>query len=249
MTNVDRVRAVFRAIAERDAALATRHLHPDRYVEHDANVADGVEGVRRYVEDLAPDDRLEVVRVLEDGDYVVVQSDGRIRGDGTFFDVFRFEDGWIVEHWGFAAPAGPPNRSGHTQVDGPVEPARLDETAASRAFVREYYETFHVAGRHDLAARYFVDSPMIRHEPGVADGVDAFLADLAILTRDRTIDEVRLLIGQGDLVFLAALGTHAGRPCAYLDLYRVEAGRVVEHWGFPAPIPPPSERKNHNPML
>ncbi len=249
MTNIEKVLTLFCAVAEHDAALAIRHLDAVHYREHDPHVADGVEGVRRYIEDLAPDDRLEVVRVLEDGDCVVVQSDGQVRGDGTFFDVFRFEGGWIFEHWGFAAPAGPPNRTGHTQFSGPVSAACLEETADNKAFMREYYETFHVAGRHDLAERYFAGSPMIRHEPGVADGVDAFLSDLRTLTRDRTIDEIRLLIGQGDLVFLAALGTHQDRPCAYVDLYRVEAGRVMEHWGFPQPIPPPGGRRNRNPML
>ena len=56
-------------------------------------------------------------------------------------------------------------------------------------------------------------------------------------TRTRTIDAIVLLVGQGDLVFIAARGTHAGEPCAYIDLYRVEAGKLVEHWGFPQAIP------------
>ena len=250
MTNLDKVLTVFRGITARNPALATRHVHPDRYVEHDPYVGDGVAGLRRYVERIGPEEhRLEVIRTLEDGDYVVTQADGEVRGDGAFFDVFRFEDGMIVEHWGFSAPSGPPNRSGHTQIDGPVAPARLDKTTANRAFARHYYETFHIAGRHDLADRYFAGSPMIRHEPGVADGVDAFLRDLAVATRDRTIDEIRLLVGQGDMVFLAALGTHQEKPCAYIDLYRVEADTIAEHWGFFQAVPPADMRRNGNSML
>lgn len=249
MSNVDKALAIYRGIAARDPALATQHLNPYRYVEHDPAVSDGAEGVRRYVEALAPGDRLEVVRELEDGDQVLVQADGRVRDDGTFFDLFRFENGLVGEHWGFAAPSGPPNWSGHTQVDGPTAPARLDETAANKAFARDYYEQFHLAGRYDLARRYFAGSPMVRHEPGVEDGTDNFLRDLAILTRDRTIDKLRLFVGQGDLVFLAALGTHVGEPCAYVDLYRVEGGRVMEHWGFSQAVPPANIRRNDNPML
>ena len=60
-----------------------------------------------------------------------------------------------------------------------------------------------------------------------------------MLTRSRTIDDIVLLAGQGDLVFIAARGTHEGEPCAYIDLYRVEAGKLVEHWVFPQPIPSP----------
>ncbi len=250
MTNIDKVRAIFDGIAAGDAAAATRQLDPKRYVEHDPQVGDGVAGVERYVEAFARGDhRLDLVRIIEDGDHVVTQADGRVREDGVFFDVFRFDDGLVVEHWGFAAPAGPPNRSGHTQVDGPVKAGRSEDTAATKAFARDYYETFHIAGRHDLADRYFAGSPMVRHEPGVADGVDAFLRDLAVLTRDRTIDAMRLLLGEGELVFIAALGTHQGEPCAYVDLYRVRDGSVVEHWGFPQAIPPVDARKNGNAPL
>lgn len=249
MTNIDKVRDVFAALADRDATAAVRHLDANRYLEHDPNVADGIEGVRRYVAGLEPDARIEIVRIFEDGDFVVTQADGHVRGDGTFFDVFRFDESAIVEHWGFAAPSGPPNKSSHTQVDGPVEAGQPEDTAASKAFVREYYEAFHLQVRHDLADRYFAGSPMIRHEPGVADGVDAFLSDLAVATRDRTIDEIKLLAGSGDLVFLAALGTHADEPCAYIDLYRVDRVSIAEHWGFFQPVPPAEQRKNTNEMI
>ncbi len=65
----------------------------------------------------------------------------------------------------------------------------------------------------------------------------------------RTIDEIKLLLGQGDLVFIAAQGTHEGKPCGYIDLYRVENEAVVDHWGFPQAIPHEADLKNHNGML
>ncbi len=75
------------------------------------------------------------------------------------------------------------------------------------------------------------------------------MRDLGVLTRNRTIDEIRLLLGQGDFVFVAAKGTHQGEFCAYIDLYRVENDKIVEHWGFPQQVPPPEVRKNDNGML
>jgi predicted SnoaL-like aldol condensation-catalyzing enzyme len=65
----------------------------------------------------------------------------------------------------------------------------------------------------------------------------------------RTIDELRLLAGQGDLVFIAAEGTHENEACAYIDLYRVEDEKIVEHWGFPQMFAPQSERMNSNSLL
>jgi predicted SnoaL-like aldol condensation-catalyzing enzyme len=67
-----------------------------------------------------------VVRAFQDGPYVFTQEEGLILGQSVFFDVFRFEDGMIVEHWVFSTKAARPNESGHTQSDGPTE-AKLDQ--------------------------------------------------------------------------------------------------------------------------
>ncbi len=143
----------------------------------------------------------------------------------------------------------PPNQSGHTQIDGPAEPAHLEDTEKNKTLLRSYYETFHVQGDHSTAGRCFAPNLMIRHEPGVRDGVSEFLRDVEVIMQHRTIDEIKLLIGQGDLVFIAAKGTSEGKPCLDLDLYRAQDGKVVEHWGFPEMVPTPEEWKNQNGML
>ena len=48
------------------------------------------------------------------------------------FDLFRFKDGKIVEHWGGQEPQAPPNPSGHTQVDGPTDIADREKTEENR---------------------------------------------------------------------------------------------------------------------
>ena len=52
-----------------------------------------------------------------------------------------------------------------------------------------------------------------------------------------------------DKVFIAAMGTHESKPCVYIDLYRVEDGKIAERWGFPEEVPPQAEWKNSNGML
>jgi predicted SnoaL-like aldol condensation-catalyzing enzyme len=47
----------------------------------------------------------------------------------------------------------------------------------------------------------------------------------------------------------SAKGTYEGDPCIYIDLYRVEDEKVVEHWGFPESVPPQEESKSNNGML
>ena len=249
MTDSERSRTFLRGVAAGDAELATQHVDPDRYVEHDPGVPDGAVELWRHVDRLPKSGILpSLVRVLQDGAFVVTQV-RRAVDHAVAFEVFRFEGDLIVEHWVFSAEDAPPNKSGHTQADGPVKPQHLDETETNRRTVRDYYETVHLGVRHDEARRWFAGDLMIRHEPDVADGVGEFLCDLEVLTRGRTIDEIRLLVAQGDLVFLAAQGTHQGEACAYVDLYRVEDGKIVEHWGFPQPYPPAAGRKNGNGLL
>lgn len=175
----------------------------------------------------------EVVRALEDGPFVVLHGRG---GGRVFFEVFRFEGDRPVERWSFSEPEASPNGSGRTQTDGPFAPRPGEDVESNKALVRDYHRTVDLDGRHDAVRRYLGVDVQLRHEPGVRDGVAAFEADLARLTASRTIDEVMLLAGHGDIAFIAARGTHEGRPCAYADLYRVEGGRLVEHWGFPQEI-------------
>ena len=85
-------------------------------IEHQFGLGPGAEGVKqatRFLHRLAPDFNLIVQEMVEDGDKVW----GRMRATGTHtgpglgeptgkpfditvFDIARFEDGKIVEHWG-----------------------------------------------------------------------------------------------------------------------------------------------------
>ena len=249
-TDIEKVVSALQGIVSRDTELITRDVNPSKFIQHNPSVADGLEGLKEELsQPPGESDHLEVVRAFQDGPYVFAQSNGLIGGLGVFFDIFRFEDGLMVEHWVFSAPAAPPNQSGHTQTDGSTEAKNLQDTEKNKSFLREYYETFHIAGDHSRSRQYFAGDYCVRHEPGVRDGVGAFLHDVEQLMQRRTIDELKFLLGQGDFVFIAAKGTHQDEPSVYVDLYRVEDEKIVEHWGFPQKVPPQSELKNHNGML
>jgi predicted SnoaL-like aldol condensation-catalyzing enzyme len=249
-TQIDKVSSLFAGINAGNTALATQSLNHMNFVQHDPLVADGVIGLINAISRPSPDRvQFSVVRILEDGAYVMTHSKAGTPDHRVFFDVFRFDGGLIVEHWGFSAGDAPPNESGHTQIDGPIGATHLEDTEKNKAFARRYYETFHIGGDHSQSEPFFTGDVMIRHEPGVRDGLSNFMHDVEELMKHRSIDEIKLLVGEGDLVFLAAKGTHEDKPCLYVDLYRVEDEKIVEHWGFPQMVPPPAEWKNNNGML
>jgi predicted SnoaL-like aldol condensation-catalyzing enzyme len=249
-SDIEKVLTVLQGIGSGDPDLATGHISPTKYVEHNPRSAGGIGGLREYINRLSKErDHLKVVRAFQDGQYVFTHEEGLILGQNVFFEIFRFEDGLIVEHWAFSAKGAPPNQSGHTQTDGPTEAKLSADTEKNKSIVREYYETIHISGGHSKIPQYFSGDRCIRHEPGVRDGVAAFKRDLAELTKNRSIDEIKFLFGQGDFVFIAAKGSHESKPCVYIDLYRVEEGNIAERWGFPEEIPPQEQLKNKNGVL
>jgi len=249
-TDIEKVLTIFHGISAGDVDLATQHIDHKRFVQHNPYASDGVDGLVQFISQ-SPRDQLQltVVRAFQDGPYVVTQARGQRSGRNVFFDIFRFEDGLVVEHWAFSTMDAPLNRSGHTQTDGPTDVKLSEDTDKNKSIVREYYETIHVSGDHSKIPQYFSGDHCIRHEPGVRDGVENFKRDLEELAKHRSIDEIRFLLGQGDFVFIAARGSHESNPCVYIDLYRVEEGKIAERWGFPEDIPPEKESKNKNGIL
>jgi len=153
-SDIEKVLTVFQGIASRNPDLATKYMDPKKYTQHNPYAADGVEGLRDYISQFPKENHhLKVVRAFQDGPYVFAQEEGLILGQNLFFDIFRFEDGLIVEHWVFSEKAAPPNQSGHTQTDGPTQAKLSEDTEKNKSIVRDYYENVHISGDHSKIPR------------------------------------------------------------------------------------------------
>ncbi|MEO6079586.1 MAG: nuclear transport factor 2 family protein [Steroidobacteraceae bacterium] len=76
-----------------------------QYKQHNPTAADGAEGLKGFIEFLKmrfPNQRGEIKHVIAEGDLVVLHVHST-RGDGTpgraIVDIFRLQNGKIVEHW------------------------------------------------------------------------------------------------------------------------------------------------------
>jgi predicted SnoaL-like aldol condensation-catalyzing enzyme len=92
------------AINKKDFAAASKYLGP-RYIQHNPTAPDGAEGLKGFIEFLRaklPELKSEIKRAWVDGDYVILHVHS-VREPGTrghaIVDIFRLENGKIVEHW------------------------------------------------------------------------------------------------------------------------------------------------------
>lgn len=93
-----------------------------------------------------------------------------------------------------------------------------------------------------------VGSRYIQHNPQAADGADAFIAFVEGFTQqfpDLQID-IKRVIGEGDLVVThSLLTTGANDPgTAVIDIFRLEDGKIIEHWDVLQPVPEAAANSN-----
>jgi len=231
---------------------AVRAYTGSRYTQHSTGVRDGAEGFVEFFEPFIarnPQRDIRVVRAIEDGRLVFVHAYQSLNDGQTqwvtmdFFDTD--DDEKIIEHWDVIAPYASSTPSGHTSTDGATEVSDLDLTDENKALVRRLITD--VLSRGGDPARmddYVSAESCVQHSPAVADGLDAWRAEVMDSERSPHYDEIVLLIGQGNFVATLSRTTERGKPHAQADLFRLANGRVVEHWGTAEAVGPPTEWVN-----
>ncbi len=130
------------------------YINPDTYIQHNLDVADGLQRFATVVQQLPPHSaRVNTVRIFQDGAFVFTHTDYNFFGPKIGFDIFRFEDRKIVEHWdNLQQTLTAPNPSGHTMIDGPTEPSDLEKTDSNKTLVRNFVEEILVNGNMEKLA-------------------------------------------------------------------------------------------------
>ena len=216
----------------------------DRYTQHSTGVKDGAEGFIEFFEDFIarnPKRDIQIVRGFEDGQYVFVHAYQSLNDGETewvtmdFFDTD--ENDKIIEHWDVIAAYSPETPSGHTSVDGATEITDLDKTEANKALVRNLIQDVLVGDAPHRIDAYISAETYIQHNAEVEDGLEAFKRLALAPNRPLYYQEIVLLVGKGNFVATLCKATWKGTPMAQTDLFRIENGKVVEHWDNAEPVP------------
>jgi predicted SnoaL-like aldol condensation-catalyzing enzyme len=235
---------------ETGAAAPVGVINPDKYIQHNLSAADGLAGFGALMAMLPKGSaKVDTVRVFQDGDFVFAHTSYNFFGPKIGFDIFRFENGKIVEHWDNLQETAGPNPSKHTMIDGPVAAAELDKTDANKAFVKGFVEDILVNGKLDKLASYYDGDNYTQHNPQIGDGVSglgAALKAMAAAGITMKYDTVHKVLGEGNFVLTVSEGKFAGKPTSFYDLFRVQNGKIAEHWDTIETIPAKADWKNAN---
>ncbi len=249
LANKDRIKALLKSIETGEPG-PVAVVNEARYIQHNPQTREGSEGLASLFKRLSKTKpRVNIVRAFEDGNFVFGHTEYDFASRKIGFEVFRFEDGRAVEHWDNIQQRLEPNQSGHSMVDGPTDAVDLALTESNRAIVWSFVETVLVNGELDRLTDFVDEDTYIEHNPRLRDGVSAL--QLALEARDeghRRIDYhcVHRVLAEGNFVLCVSEGHYSGAHSAFYDLFRVENGKVIEHWDTIEKVAARSEWKNEN---
>ena len=237
MTNIEKALALITTFATTDTEKATSLL-AEGYIQHNLAFGTGRDAFVGAVQALGATPvktTVNNIRAFEDGDKVFLQTVYNFAGAGeqVAFDIFRFdEDGKIAEHWDNLADKAEPNPSRHTQIDGTMEKKDVDKEV-TRKVVSAFVGDILRGENPDNITSYFDGDNYIQHNTGIADGLSGLGKALAALAEQgiqMIYNKTYMVLADGNYGLAVSEGTFGGAPTSYYDLFRVEDGKIAEHW-------------------
>ncbi|QIP14453.1 SnoaL-like domain-containing protein [Spirosoma aureum] len=177
------------------------------------------------------------MRLLAEGDYVVTNmSFGWGDSQKVVVDLFRFENGQVIEHWDAIQDQPESTHNGNAMMDGAVEADTTEPTETNKAVVADYYQRVLIQRQTDRLAD-FVAVDLVQHNPEIANGTAGLLAYFSRGADDFSMNKVHRIIGEGNFVVVQAEGELAGKPTVFYDIFRLIGGEIVEQWAVSQAIP------------
>ncbi len=249
LSNREKTVQLLKSIETGDPA-PVAYINPNKYIQHNLSAADGLAGFGALMAMLPKGSaKAKTARAFEDGEFTFTHTEYDFFGPKIGFDIFRWENGQIVEHWDNLQETVTKTPSGHTMIDGPTGITDKDKTAANKKLVANMVTDILMHGKVEMLKVYIDEKHYTQHNPHIADGLSGLGSALQAMAKQgitMKYDAVNKVLGEGNFVLTASTGTFAGNLTAFYDLFRVEHGKIVEHWDVMETIPPKGEWKNPN---
>lgn len=98
-------------------------------------------------------------------------------------------------------------------------------------------------------AGYFDGDNYIQHNPNIGNGLLGLGKALDYMTSQgitMKFDKVHRVLGEGNFVLTISESSFGDKHTSFYDLFRVENGKIAEHWDVIEAIAPKAQWKNDN---
>jgi len=201
-----------------------------KYIQHNPQTREGGVGLAELFAELAKTNpKVEIVRLFEDGDYVFGHTIYDFSSVRVGFEVFRYEGDQIVEHWdNIQSLAG-------DMVAGSTKVTDLDLTEQNRDLIAEFSHKTMI-----------LDLGQVEDYLGFNYREHSSFTDIHTKAKDLEYTVNHRLLANGNFVLAVNEGYDNGVHSSFYDLFRIEAGKIVEHWDTTEKIPPQDTWLNQN---
>jgi predicted SnoaL-like aldol condensation-catalyzing enzyme len=208
-----------------------------------------VDGLKQYIVQMGLKNlKVRINHVLAEGDLVLIHTEvsvGAVKVASIGF--VQMDKGRLVEHWDTAQPVPESSANGNTMFStkNSYQPRSKAQELANKKLVLGAYQA--LFGDHDLAALEHWDDAYIQHNPTVADGKAGLLAALesfGVLKSPAHILDVRRVLADGNMVAVQTKQNFGNGDVSVIDLFRVENGKLAEHWDVIQPVPAKAANAN-----
>ncbi len=127
---------------------------------------------------------------------------------------------------------------------------KASQEKTSKQIVTEFFDLAFVQRQPvEAALKYISADKYIQHNPAVKDGREMFIKVVApYLEKTKSRSAIKRVIAEGDLVVVHSHGFNDADPkdrgAAVVDIFRVEGGKIVEHWDVIQAVPEKAANAN-----
>jgi predicted SnoaL-like aldol condensation-catalyzing enzyme len=207
-------------------------VNEDKYIQHNPQTHEGGEGLAQLFARLSKTNpKVEIVRLFEDEDFVFGHTIYDFSSVRIGFEVFRYEGDQVVEHWDNIQPRVDIMVGGSTQV------CDRDQTEANRRHVKAFIEEVFMGANANGFGAFVNEESLVDHSP---------LCQLSEKVKLMDYQKNHRLLAEGNFVLAVNEGFNGEVHTSFYDLYRLDGGKIVEHWDTTEAVPPKEKWNNDN---
>lgn len=230
-----------------------RKYFREDYIQHNPHVPTGIEPVIGFLPVLKEAQTSYTThRLLQDGDFIIFHNsyhnaEAFGANEVVAFDIWRMEDGMVAEHWDAITARVKDTASGRSQTDGPSEVVDIERTAENKALITNFVNDVLMGKNPSKITEYISESQYDQHNPAIKDGLSGLNEAIEYLVSQNNMfkySKMHRVLGEGNFVLTQSEGEWFGKPQAFYDLFRIEDGKIVEHWDVIQEIPDEMAHRN-----